>query len=85
MKGLVDITTMTDDRCADENGIGRFSYMMLRKLEAKRAQGRSGWNRPSECLIADLREWLREHVDKGDPVDIANYAMMIWNREHPNG
>ena len=82
---LVDITTMTDDACADENGIGRFSYMMLQKLEAKRAEGRRGWNRPAECSIEHLCVLLADAVRKADPVDIANFAMMIWNRQHPNG
>jgi hypothetical protein len=32
------------------------------------------------CSIEDLSLWLGEHILKGDPVDIANYCMMIWNR-----
>ncbi|MCR4331889.1 MAG: hypothetical protein NUV34_04180 [Sulfuricaulis sp.] len=82
---LVDITTMTDDACADDNGVGRFAFTMQKKLEEKRAQGRNGWNRPAECSIERLQKLLLKATLKGDPVDIANFAMMIWNRQNPNG
>ncbi len=82
---LIDITTMTDDACADDSGVGRFSYMMQKKLEEKRAEGRSGWNRPAECSIEHLQELQRDAVRRGNQVAVANYAMMIWNRQHPTG
>lgn len=82
---MVDITAMTDDARADDNGVGRFAYMMQKKLEEKRTQGRAGWNRPSECSIDRLQDLQREALAKGNQVAVANYAMMIWNRQHPNG
>ncbi len=91
MKALIDITTMTDDACADDNGVGRFVYMMQKKLEEKRAEGRRGWNRPhgpgqwDGCAIEHLQELQREALAKGNQVAVANYAMMIWNRQHPTG
>lgn len=41
---------------------------------------KSGWNDPrwSEDEIVNA---LREHVDKGDPVDVANFAAFLWNRK----
>lgn len=80
-----DITQIDDDREADNLGTCRFLIAMQEKLALKREEGRGGWNCPSECGLDDLKEMLEEHVPKGDPVDIANFAMMIWNREHPDG
>ena len=80
---LFDITTTLDDEFADEDGVDRLAFVMKLKLHAKRLQGYSGWN--SQCSIERLRELFAEHLAKGDMVDIANFAMMIWNRENPNG
>lgn len=77
-----------DNETADRIGTNRFARAMKQKLEHKRAVGRGGWNRTpanSGCSMRLLRQMLLNHVDKGDMVDIANLAMMIWNREHPHG
>lgn len=70
---------------ADNLGVRRFASAMRRKLSKKRREGRRGWNVPMECSQERLAVLLAEHVRKGDPVDIANLAMMIWNRQHPFG
>lgn len=41
---------------------------------------RSGWNNRDLCTDASLRVQLREAVAKGDPVDVANFAMMLHAR-----
>ena len=51
-----------------------FSKRMLRKLEASAAKGRTGWQ---QCSHANLSRMLREHVEKGDPVDVANFCMFL--------
>jgi hypothetical protein len=73
------ITELSDER-ADKEGCAKFVEAMLSKLRLKRAEGKYGWNDPSVCSIEELSLWLGEHILKGDPVDIANYCMMIWNR-----
>lgn len=73
------------DGMADAIGVTRFAEAMSEKLAQKSLEGRGGWNRPDQCSIEDLERMLREHIAKGDPVDIANFAMMIWNRRHPEG
>lgn len=80
-----DIRSVFKDEDADRAGVARFSEAMLAKLTKKRAEGRGGWNKPEQCTVDFLRELLLEHVRKGDPVDIANLAMMIWNRTTPLG
>ncbi len=77
-----DITQIEDDERADNEGVDRLATAMKAKLAAKRLEGRGGWH--NDCGIERLREMLREHVGKGDILDVANFSMMIWNRENPN-
>lgn len=94
-----DIRNIRFDDVADAVGVSRFTEAMSAKLAKKRADGRGGWNQERHtsqpdrgdrvirygCTVAYLRKLLHEHVAKGDMVDIANLAMMIWNRENPKG
>jgi NTP pyrophosphatase (non-canonical NTP hydrolase) len=64
----------------DELAIDRFAIAMKTKMAIKAKQGRGGWNDKSQCSNAHLSALLREHVEKGDPVDVANLAMMIHQR-----
>lgn len=65
----------------DDIAVDRFAASMKAKLAKKREEGRGGWDNPDECSIAFLSELLREHVNKGDPVDVGNLSMMIHQRE----
>ena len=49
------------------------------KLEISREKGRGGWNGDS-CSNTVLLQMLREHVEKGDMVDVMNLAAMIHVR-----
>ena len=64
---LADIAT--DDQCVD-----MFAIVMKGKLAKKREQGRTGWQ---ELTASEISLMLREHVEKGDPVDVANFCMML--------
>jgi len=77
----MDINDLTPDWLADQRGVLNFSGAMLEKLHDKRNEGRGGWHDQYECTMKDLKQMLKEHIKKGDMVDIANFAMMIWNRE----
>lgn len=55
------------------------SAMML-KLDKKYSEGRSGWNDKDKVSNKTLSQMLRDHVEKGDPVDVANFCMMIYFR-----
>ena len=79
---------------ADRVGVERFAAAMHAKMKAKRAEGRGGWHRSYRgtggpetwgCSTTGLRQALRNHIRKGltgsNLVDIANFAMMVWNRE----
>ena len=62
----------------DDEAVDRFAAAMKRKLAQKRREGRRGWQK---CSVPVLKHMLDEHVKKGDPVDIGNFAMMIWNKQ----
>lgn len=70
------------DHHPDSQAVDRFAAAMKEKLARARAKGRSGWqNLPLE----ELSRMLREHVEKGDPLDVANFCMFLWNLGHGIG
>lgn len=64
----------------DSIAVDRFSSEMKVKLAQKRAEGRGGWENKDECSGDFLSQLLREHVEKGDPIDVANFCMMLHQR-----
>jgi hypothetical protein len=62
----------------DDNAVIKFSRAMMDKMAAGRAKGRSGWQ---DCPERVVWKMLRDHVEKGDPVDVACLAMIAWYRE----
>lgn len=66
-----------DENHWDDHCVNQFAKMMREKMASSRAKGRSGWDDPSKCSVDHLRHLLYEHLDKGDPVDVANICMML--------
>lgn len=64
----------------DDIAVDRFAAAMKAKLAQKRREGRGGWQNRDECSAERLSSMLRDHVGKGDPVDVANFAMMLHQR-----
>lgn len=64
----------------DDIAVDRFAAAMKAKLAKKRAEGRGGWGDCDLVSAADLSAMLREHVDKGDPLDVGAFAMMLHQR-----
>lgn len=62
---------------SDDKYVMKFANFMLQKMEKKRKQGYGGWDDPERCSSKKLSRMLIEHLEKGDPVDVANFAMMI--------
>ncbi len=62
---------------SDDDAIDMFASAMRDKMALAPAKGRDGWQ---TYPVDVLWQMLREHVDKGDPVDVANLAMMIHHR-----
>jgi hypothetical protein len=71
-----------DYKHPDDIAVDKFAAMMKEKLKkAREEKGRGGWDDPEKCSIRYLAKLLVDHVEKGDPVDIANLSMMIALRE----
>lgn len=64
----------------DDLAVDRFAAAMKAKLAKKRADGRGGWEDKEDCSALWLSSLLREHVEKGDPLDVGNLAMMLHQR-----
>lgn len=64
----------------DALAVDRFAVAMKAKLAQKRAEGRGGWEDKDQCSNALLSRLLVEHVQKGDPIDVANFCMMLHQR-----
>lgn len=61
----------------DDEAVDNLADAMKAKLSFKRSTGVEGWQTmPAE----DLRAGLRRHLEKGDPIDVANYCMMLHAR-----
>lgn len=68
------------DEIANKAGIKKLKKAMKAKLVASRHKGRGGWQDKDDCSQEHLSRLLREHVEKGDPVDVANFCTMLHAR-----
>lgn len=66
----------------DDLAVDKFAARMKWKLARARQRGRSGWE-DRAWTPEQVSEALREHVDKGDPTDVANYCMFLAARNEP--
>ncbi|WP_238878674.1 hypothetical protein [Achromobacter xylosoxidans] len=69
-----------DAQHPDDIAVDRFAAAMKAKLAKKRAEGRGGWDDKAQCSREWLSSLLRQHLEKGDPVDVGNLAMMLHQR-----
>jgi len=68
----------------DDIAVDKFAAMMKEKLAKAREKGRGGWDNPDKCTPEALARMLVQHVHKGDPIDVANFCMMIVMRGADN-
>lgn len=64
-------------RHREDDAVDLFAAAMKAKLATQRAKGYGGW---VAIPIERLQEGLVTHISKGDPVDVANFAMFLWAR-----
>jgi hypothetical protein len=69
-----------DDAQADTLLVAKAAMDMRLKLQKKRTQGFGGWYKRSGMSNEELKQMLKEHVEKGDMVDVLNLAGMIHFR-----
>lgn len=56
-----------------------FAAAMKQKLRQKYAEGKTGWDDPA-WPIGDVIAQLEAHIEKGDMVDVANFALFAWHK-----
>jgi len=60
--------------------VTNFSDAMFNKLEKKLIKdGYTGWDNP-EWTVEDIKKCLIEHIEKGNPIDVANFCAFWYNR-----
>ena len=64
----------------DNAAVDKLAQAMKDKLAEKREQGYHGW---ATCKHGDLVQLLINHVDKGDPIDVANFCAFLFARGEP--
>lgn len=65
----------------DDLAVDRFALRMKAKLKhAREIKGRGGWEDRGQVSVKALSGMLRQHVQKGDPVDVANFCMFLHQR-----
>ena len=87
----LDYRTYDEAEIADPNGpladdmralgelVHRFAAAMRHKLYDKAVEGYTGWNNPEN--IEMIQQKLLANVERGDWVDVANLAAMLWGLE----
>jgi hypothetical protein len=73
------VLRMPDD-VADGLLVDLVQHEMREKLKKKRDEGRCGWFGPN-IQSHDLKKMLIDHIEKGDMVDVINFAAMILARK----
>ncbi|MEY2117305.1 hypothetical protein [Rhodanobacter sp. FW106-PBR-R2A-1-13] len=76
----VDQESARADQHDDDRSVDQFARAMKAKLATARAKGRGGWQNEEASMHQRLSDMLRHHVDKGDPVDVANFCMFLHQR-----
>ena len=71
----VEVIHHPDDICIDQ-----FAAAMKAKMAKQRAKGYGLWGDQGCCPTERLQTMLRDHIAKGDPVDVGNFAMMLHSR-----
>lgn len=64
----------------DDVAIDLFAQAMKERMAQKRKEGRGGWEDKDQCSAYALQQALRYSTEVGITTDVANYAMMLFNR-----
>ena len=74
----LDFKHLVEPRHPDDAAVDALAVLMKAKLAKQRGKGYRGWD--TDCTQQRLSDLLRGHVDKGDPVDVANFCAFLLAR-----
>ena len=66
---------MQNTQHPDDAAVDALATAMKAKLAKQRAKGYGGWD--TDCTQQRLSDMLRTHMEKGDPVDVANFCAFL--------
>ena len=61
-----------------------FSQELFNRLLVCQSNGKVGWDKPDIVTDEWIKERIRINLEQGDYVDVANLAMILWNRQDDN-
>jgi hypothetical protein len=61
--------------------VDAFAAKMKERFLARIHEGKRGWDDPNQVSDEALKFSMASCAELGELVDMANYAVMIWNRE----
>lgn len=64
----------------DEMAVNRFCVAMKNRMAVARSKGRNYWEQKDLCSTEVLADGLLKNVVSGDFLDVAVYAMMLYER-----
>jgi hypothetical protein len=81
LRALLAAKERIEERVALANLVRDFSEALLEKLVA--SEEKYGWNGgwKEEGWMDECRSRLREHLEKGDPRDVAAYCAFLWHHK----
>lgn len=90
LTGLIVVDTKAAENLLQETiclseMVGAFSQEMRDKILKYLMKGRKGWENPEMCPNSRIYVSLRKALAEQDYVSVANYAMLLWNREQQGG
>ena len=62
--------------------VAKGAQQMLLKLKEKQEEGRSGWD--DQTNYRGMWQQLELHASRRDWIDVANFALFLWNLEKQN-
>lgn len=81
---IEDLLNLIPDSTADKWMVDSVARKMEAKLKIKRDQGMGGWL-TTGCSNEHLKKEMVAHIEKGDMVDVLNFAGMILMRQEIYG
>jgi len=59
-----------------------FLHEMEKRIHEKQRNGWTGWNDKVRFSDANIKKRINDNLGRGDYVDAANLAMILWAREY---
>lgn len=80
LREIYTVAPTQETQHSDDIAVDQFAQALKDKMRKSREKGRSGWDDKQQCPDGTLQRMLVEHIEKGDPLDVGAFAMMLFIR-----